>query len=763
MAIAIDNKRNQEVDSGLFGVTSLGRARKILSGKKTIIMRMGIYHKVAASSVVETCKGKRDDHRSKETTEAATYWTQFRGGGRSSAMTTTNNKVWVLLVVELVWCLHIPWLVAAYNRPDCATWPGPDAWQSLANSFTNGSILYALNDNNDTQEGGQQQQQDFQEQCIVQGTNAFAIAASGNGMCMQNFQCQYQFCNLDNQRSDALPEYSVDVRSEVDIATVLHFANKHNIPVSIKTSGHSYMGSSTAADSILLWMANYPKDGTITQGFLDSCGTNHSTVIGIGGGSTWNDVIESVQDKYHVVTGSARTVSAAGGYVVVAVVGVFVLLGRVLRSLSHPVPGFCVGPYHDHTPPLPFLDIFFRWLQGGGLSWTVRKYGMGVDNVVSIRVVLANGTVVTTDACTHPDLFWALRGGGGGTFGVVTHTHYLLHPVTNIVVCNWFLQGIDYMLEQQLYQPLIAFSKQWLEYWVSVAPTLHNGWGGFWNQVGGYLVFSGTLEEAKVTFLDQWDYWYNNTLDKSQMQVGLWGAVLPSLQVTTYASWYEFKGGADAYNNPNATDPTGTVYDIAVMAARLAPKQFVENNSEAVVDLLHTLGVANQLSPINYLLGGVMNDVAPNATSVHPAARNSVFNVMTFSDEGAQQVRDLWPNSITGVCYNHHSGAEPDWRNACWGENLHRLETIKAEYDPSHRFNCWHCVGYQGTEWPDTASSSSSSSSGSTTNSSSLEEACPSTNTSTNLNNTVTSSGALVRLTAIGWLFTFVPWVVVVA
>lgn len=59
-------------------------------------------------------------------------------------------------------------------------------------------------------------------------------------------------------------------------------------------------------------------------------------------------------------------------------------------------------------------------------------------------------------------------------------------------------------------------------------------------------------------------------------------------------------------------------------------------------------------------------------------------------------VRDYLPNSVTGICYNHHSKNEPAWREAAWGSNLARLEEIKEEVDPDHRFNCWHCVGYTG-------------------------------------------------------------------
>jgi len=69
---------------------------------------------------------------------------------------------------------------------------------------------------------------------------------------------------------------------------------------------------------------------------------------------------------------------------------------------------------------------------GGGLAWLMGKYGMAVDNLLAAEVVLASGEVATASADTDPDLFWAIRG-GGGNFGVVTSFEYRTHPVATVL------------------------------------------------------------------------------------------------------------------------------------------------------------------------------------------------------------------------------------------------------------------------------------------------------------------------------------------
>jgi FAD/FMN-containing dehydrogenase len=79
---------------------------------------------------------------------------------------------------------------------------------------------------------------------------------------------------------------------------------------------------------------------------------------------------------------------------------------------------------------------------GGGLGWAMGRHGLAIDNLLSAEVVTADGRVLTASESEHPDLFWALRG-GGGNFGVVTSFEYRLHPVGPIVTGGVIIHTLD--------------------------------------------------------------------------------------------------------------------------------------------------------------------------------------------------------------------------------------------------------------------------------------------------------------------------------
>jgi len=109
---------------------------------------------------------------------------------------------------------------------------------------------------------------------------------------------------------------------------------------------------------------------------------------------------------------------------------------RIARVQSGATSGDLAGPAHAHGLALSTGDTHSVGMggltTGGGIGFMVRKYGLAIDNLLAAQVVTAAGEIVTASASEHPDLFWAIRG-GGGNFGIVTEFMYRLAPVGQIL------------------------------------------------------------------------------------------------------------------------------------------------------------------------------------------------------------------------------------------------------------------------------------------------------------------------------------------
>ena len=158
-----------------------------------------------------------------------------------------------------------------------------------------------------------------------------------------------------------------------DVVRAVRFAALHRVPMSIRGGGHNVAGSAVRDEALM----------------LDLRGLNAVEVapdrVRIGGGALWREVDVATQPHGLATTGGMISSTGVGGYTL-----------------------------------------------GGGVGWLMRRCGLAVDNLIAADVVLADGSHVRATAETEPDLFWALRGGGGG-FGVVTSYEFRLHPVGNVL------------------------------------------------------------------------------------------------------------------------------------------------------------------------------------------------------------------------------------------------------------------------------------------------------------------------------------------
>jgi FAD binding domain len=168
---------------------------------------------------------------------------------------------------------------------------------------------------------------------------------------------------------DAAPSvYAVAARNTADMVAAVDFARENNLRLVIKGGGHSYQGTSNAADSLLIWTR--AMNGIVLHdAFIgEGCAVSEApqTAVTIEAGAMWIDA-------YDAVTTKAGRYVQGGGCATIGVAGL---------------------------------------IQSGGFGSFSKNYGMAAASLLEAEIVTADGAVRTANACTNPDLFWAIKAGG---------------------------------------------------------------------------------------------------------------------------------------------------------------------------------------------------------------------------------------------------------------------------------------------------------------------------------------------------------------
>ena len=170
--------------------------------------------------------------------------------------------------------------------------------------------------------------------------------------------------------------YAVAARTTKDVVAAVNFARQHNLRLVVKGGGHSYQGTSNAPDSLLIWTRKM-NEVTLHDAFVGTGCEGRAAPMRaatIGAGAVW-------AQAYDAVTTRGGGYVQGGGCMTVGVAGL---------------------------------------VQSGGFGSFSKAYGLAAGSLLQAEVVTADGVVRIANACTNPDLFWGLKGGGGGSLGVVT-------------------------------------------------------------------------------------------------------------------------------------------------------------------------------------------------------------------------------------------------------------------------------------------------------------------------------------------------------
>ncbi|GAM91388.1 hypothetical protein ANO11243_094380 [Dothideomycetidae sp. 11243] len=436
-----------------------------------------------------------------------------------------------------------------------------------------------------------------------------------------------------------IPSYYIDVSSVSDVQQAFEFATKWKVPIVVKNSGHDYKGRSAGVNSLALWVHHYTPEKTFDKAFVpDGCSKPVGDVITFGTGEGFDDVYHFAdQNDAMIVGGSASSVAPAGG-----------------------------------------------WIGGGGHSALAPAYGLGVDNVQQLRVVLPNGTYVTANRCKNQDLFFALRGGGGGTFGVNMEMSYLTHPRVTVQWAEVVFGNLSTAEQRQLLTVLVQNAADWFD----------EGWGGYCYPAGA------TRPNFKVQLI-------NPRLTSDQAKASLARLLEFAAPLTKNITLKTYSNFWDLYTEnikPSQEDVLGG-FGLA-QTSRLIPRINFEDTPERLVDALMEAVATPSPAGLNLMLLLVTpsQSITDSDSAASPAWRHSLWHAINAANwdpanfsvantletfkatrKSFQTLKLLTPTGGAyineGDTFLNPEAAVKDF----WGlESYKRLTTIKKEVDPNN-------------------------------------------------------------------------------
>lgn len=436
------------------------------------------------------------------------------------------------------------------------------------------------------------------------------------------------------QFDDVFPQAIAYCASPWDVSLCLRFAEWHGVPVAVRSGGNCAGGYSTKPDSLV----------------IDVSGLNDIAVgrggVRMGPGAQLVDITDTLGSRGLAIADGYCPTVAAGGF-----------------------------------------------LQGGGVGPFTRHMGVATDSVTSAQVVLADGRLVTASPYEHPDLFWALRGGGGGNFGVVTSYEITPTPLGLLDTTTLFWP----------YDQAVELFDGWSQ-WQADVP---------WSIGSALLITLLDAAEGNVPvvslFMGSADT--SGVLDREvQRLISLVGRP-PVQQRPVRAPYQKIMMGFYVCDDKTVEQchRTGTVpgaqlprMEYGIWRSRLFSDPIPHEGWTKVVEVFDTERQAGQMRQLQVVtMGGKANTVPRGATAfVHrdtifsaaflasnatgPVPQEAVASAEHFADAGFNVI-DPYSNGETYL--NFYDPRLKDWKGGYYAENYPKLTRVKHAYDPYDRFN----------------------------------------------------------------------------
>jgi FAD/FMN-containing dehydrogenase len=561
--------------------------------------------------------------------------------------------------------------IQARVRPGDPDWPDAAAWDRLNQAvggrlFAVQSPLAACRDSSDS------------AACQA------AFKALKNPYAVGDDPALTQTCGWIDAWTAQPSIYAVAAETAADVAAAVDFARDHHLRLVVRGGAHSYLGTSNAPDSLMIWTRRM-RAITVHDGFVpQGCDAPPQPAVSVGAGAIWMHVYNEVTTRHgrYVQGGGCGTVGVAG------------------------------------------------LVQGGGFGTHSKEFGTAAASLLEAEVVTADGAVRIANACTNADLFWALKGGGGGTFGVVTRLTLRTHDLpARFGAVNATIRAGSDAAFRRLVAAVIDVCAEHL---------VDRRWGELINLRPGHrldiwLNWQG-LEQAEVEAI--WDPFFRQV---AAAPADYTFAYPPRILSGPFRhrwdpSFYRLYAPAAI----RADDRPGAPSDNIFWAANLSeaghflygfeslwlPAALLEPATrDRLVDALVAAGRiwSVELHLQKGLAGAPPETLAAvRDTPMNPAVLDA-FALAIIAGEGPPAFPDLpghQPDMVaartgatairnaaailrrvapgTGAYVAESSFFEADWQPSYWGPHYERLLTVKRRYDPDGVFFARHGVGSEG-------------------------------------------------------------------
>ena len=483
--------------------------------------------------------------------------------------------------------------------------------------------------------------------------------------------------------------YAVAAKTTADVVAAVNFARERRLRLVVKGGGHSYQGTSNAADSLLIWTRAMSAI-TLHDAFVPAGCERRlapARAVSVGAGALWAHV-------YDAVTTQAGGYVQGGGCMTVGVAGL---------------------------------------VQSGGFGSFSKAYGLAAASLLEAEVVTADGNVHIANACTNPELFWGLKGGGGSSLGVVTRLTLRVHALPeNFGAVNMTIKASSDVAYRRLIGLIVAFYARSLmnPHWGEQIRFRPN------NVLRISMVFQGlTRSEAQAVwqpFVDaiaaapqDFETEFSPFKFVSTSAREFWSPTLVKRAFGFIRR--DDRPGAPPGNVfwPGDQGQAGQVlhgYQSTWLPATLLRDEQREAFVAALFAASRHWGVSLH---VNKGLAGAPAEAiaAARDTAINPAAVDAFALAISGSEgppaypgiagrepdaAGARtharaigramdELRALVPNPGSYVSESNYF--EPDWQRSFWGSNYPRLLAVKQRFDPDGLFFVHHGVGSE--RWSD--------------------------------------------------------------